>query len=123
MPRSGYISSKWISHARLWNVAGVDEVLADVGERLAGEVVALEVPEAELELPLALLPDGVEVLEEPRQVALDAGGAVAELPFRVVAISPSYGNGPPRRVARPLPGGSGSQWAAVCVPHAAQSVT
>ena len=122
MPRSGYINSKWISHARLWNVRASIEVLTDVGQRLPGEVIALEVPEAELELPLALPPDGVEVLEEPRQVALDAGGAVAELPHsEVVAISPSYGNGPPSRVAKPLPGGSGSQGAAVCVPHAPRS--
>ena len=41
----------------------------------------------------------------------------------VVATSLSYGNGPPIRVASPFPGGSGSQCAAVWVPHAAQSVT
>ena len=34
----------------------------------------------------------------------------------------SYGKGPPMRCTSPLPGGSGSQWAAVWVPHAAQSV-
>ena len=62
--------------------AGVAHVLAEVGERLAGEVVALEVAEAELELPLALVPDGVEVLEELRHVLLDARGAVADLPLR-----------------------------------------
>ena len=63
------MSSKWISHARRWNVrASVRNWPISASER-AGEVVALEVLEAELELPLALLPDGVEVPEELGHVA------------------------------------------------------
>ena len=62
--------------------AGVVEVLTDLGQRLAGEVVALEVSEPELELPLALLPDGVEVAEELGHVLLDARRAIADLPLR-----------------------------------------
>ena len=82
MPSKGYISSKWISHARRVERAGVDDVLADVGEGLAREVVALEVAEAELELPLPLLPDRVEVLEERRDVALDARRRGSRAPTR-----------------------------------------
>ena len=52
--------------------AGVDDELTDLGEGLAREVVALEVAEPELELPLPRLPDRVEVLQERGDVALDA---------------------------------------------------
>ena len=74
--------SKWISHARFWNVQRVAHELAELGERLAGEVVALEVAEPELELPLPLVPDGVEVLQEARHVLPDASRPVADLPLR-----------------------------------------
>ena len=102
--------------------AGVGEELADVGQRLAVEVVALEVLEAELELPLALLPDGVEVLEELRHVPLDAGGPEADLPRGRRGDLGLVGERPTHPLASPLPGGSGSQCAAVCVPHDEQSV-
>ena len=82
MASSGYMISKWISHARLLERARVGDVLADLGQRLAGEVVALEVAEPELELPLALFPDGVEVAEELGHVLLDARRPVADLPLR-----------------------------------------
>ncbi len=61
--------------------ARVAHELAELGERLAGEVVALEVAEPELELPLALVPDGVEVLQEPGHVLPDPSGSVADLPL------------------------------------------
>ena len=74
--------SKWISHARCWKRPGVVHVLAELAERLAGEVVALEVAQPELELPLALVPDGVEVLEELGHVLLDPRRPVPDLPRR-----------------------------------------
>ncbi len=61
--------------------AGVNDVLADVGQGFTREVVRLEVAEAELELPFTLFPDRVEVLEERREISPDAGGTEAELPF------------------------------------------
>ena len=49
---------------------------------LPAKSIRLEVARAELELPLALGPDRVEVHEELGHVLLDAGGAVADLPRR-----------------------------------------
>jgi hypothetical protein len=60
--------------------AGVGEVLPDVFERLALEVVGLEVMQAQLQLPLAFIPNGVEALEEARHRALDARGTEADFP-------------------------------------------
>ena len=74
--------SKWISQAAGLERAGVDDVLADLGKGLALEVVALEVAEPELELPLAFLPDGVEVAEELGHVLFDACCPVTDLPLR-----------------------------------------
>ena len=55
-PSSGYMISKWISHARCWNVRASMHELADVGERLAGEVVALEVARARARAPTCARP-------------------------------------------------------------------
>ena len=120
---SGYISSKWISHARRWKARASAQEAADVGERAAGEVVRLEVAEGELQLPLALLPRGFEVAQEPRQGALEASGTKACLPLRRDGSSDAYGNGPPSRTPRPRPAGNGNPCAADWVPHAEQSVT
>ena len=82
MPSKGYISSKWISQRALVERARVDHELTDLGEGLAREVVALEVAEAELELPLARVPDRVEVLEERGDVALDPRRRESRAPTR-----------------------------------------